>query len=151
LAVSLPAARAQDASAAFNAAADAALAAMKAKAAEQGIQGVAIVAYAPGDAVTGWTSKMIVVGRLTRDPLPSDKDGANFLAIAYSKAGEMAATGEDSGKRKASVPFAGEVRWTGGATLKARTGRVFAAFSGGTGEQDYACSQAGAAVLAKAL
>ena len=151
LAAVIPGARSQDASPDFNKAADAALAAMKAKAAELGIHGVAIVSYSPGDSVTSWSSRMIVLGAMTREPLPGDQDGANMLAIAYSKAGEMAATGEDSGRRKAPVPYAGEVRWTGGATLRGKTGRVFAAFSGGTGEQDYKCSQVGVAVLAKGL
>jgi hypothetical protein len=42
----------------FDALADAALAAMKKRAAELKVSGVAVVSYAEGDSVQGWTSKI---------------------------------------------------------------------------------------------
>ena len=133
----------------FSSAATAALAAMKSQAETLGVKGVAIVAYAPGATVTSWSSQMLVVGNLTKGPAGADK-GANYLAIAYSKAGEMAATLKDSGG-KARPPLAGEVGWQGGATATGKTGLLFAAFSGGKGEEDYQISKAGLAVLGQSL
>jgi hypothetical protein len=135
--------------AAFGHAATAALAAMKTQAETLGVKGVAIVAYAPGAAVTSWSSQMLVVGNLTKGPSGADK-GINYLAIAYSKAGEMAATLKDSGGKE-RPPFVGEVGWQGGATSAGKTGLLFAAFSGGKGEQDYQISKAGLAVLGQSL
>jgi hypothetical protein len=133
----------------FGSVANAALAAMKAQAEAIGVKGVAIVASAPGDTVASWSSEMLVVGNLTRSPSGTDK-GANFLAIAYAKAGEMASTEKDSGSKTREV-YAGEVGWQGGATAKGKTGFLFAAFSGGKGEQDFQISKAGLAVLAQSL
>jgi hypothetical protein len=135
--------------AAFSSAATAALAAMKTQAETFGVKGVAIVAYAPGGTVTSWSSQMLVVGMLTKAPSGAEK-GINYLAIAYSKAGEMAATLKDSGG-KARTPFVGEVGWQGGATAAGKTGVLFAAFSGGKSEQDYQISKAGLAVLGQTL
>src|SRR5579863_1691673 len=132
----------------FGALANPALAAMKAQAEAIGVKGTAIVAYAPGDTVSSWFSQMLVVGNLTRAPSATDSKGANFLAIAYAKAGEMAATQKDSGSAGRPV-YAGEVGWQGGATAKGRTGFLFCAFSGGKGDKDYQISKAGLAVLAQ--
>src|SRR5579862_20404 len=49
----------------FNEVADQALSAMKKRADELNIKGVALVSYAEGDTVKGWSSKMLVVGNLT--------------------------------------------------------------------------------------
>ncbi|MGD0087292.1 MAG: hypothetical protein ABSC24_09195, partial [Verrucomicrobiota bacterium] len=46
----------------FNDVADQALQAMKQRAEELHIKGVAVVAYSEGDTVQAWTSKMVVVG-----------------------------------------------------------------------------------------
>ena len=86
---------------------------------------------------------------VTKGPAGADK-GANYLAIAYSKAGEMASTLKDSGG-KTRPSLAGEVGWQGGATSAGKTGLLFAAFSGGKGEQDYQISKAGLAVLGQSL
>src|ERR1039458_10040406 len=48
----------------FDPLADQALLAMKQRAQELNIKGVALVAYAPGDTVQSWSSKMVVVGNL---------------------------------------------------------------------------------------
>ena len=82
----------------FDAAAAVALTAMKQKAAELNIQGVAVVSFAPGEAVAEWSSRMVVVGRLT-DPKAS-ANGNNLLGIAYAKSAEMARTLKDSGTAK---------------------------------------------------
>ena len=51
-----------------------ALTAMKAKADELKVTGVAVASFAPGDTVEAWTSKMAVVGRMT-DPAAADGRG----------------------------------------------------------------------------
>ena len=53
---------------AFDPLADSALQAMRQRATELGIGGVAVVAYFEGDTVKSWTSKMIVVGRMRDEP-----------------------------------------------------------------------------------
>src|SRR5208337_2630397 len=50
---------------AFADASETALTAMKKKAEALHIQGVAVIAYAEGDTVRAWTSKMLVVGKMT--------------------------------------------------------------------------------------
>ena len=129
----------------FDTVADAALAAMKQRAAELKMTGVAQVAYAEGDVVEGWRSKMLVVGRMKSDPSGQDK-GNNFLAIAYSKAGEMADTLADSGTGK-RPPLFGEYGYPGGAIARVKSGYLIVSFSGGKGEDDFKVSQAGLAVL----
>ena len=62
----------------FDALATAALEAMKQKAAELKIGGVAVVNFAPGDAVQAWSSKMAVVGRMKDIPTDTSK-GNNLL------------------------------------------------------------------------
>jgi hypothetical protein len=66
-----------------------ALVAMRARAEELRINGVAVVAYFEGESIQTWSSRMAVVGRLKNAPSQSDP-GANLLAIAYSQAAEMA-------------------------------------------------------------
>jgi uncharacterized protein GlcG (DUF336 family) len=89
---------------------------------------VAVVAFIPGNATKSWISKMKVVGALT--------DGtANFLAIANSKAAEMADTYKDSGSSPRK-PMLGEFGYQGGVVKKVNSGYILAVFSGGSGEQD---------------
>ncbi|MFO7671156.1 MAG: hypothetical protein R6W31_15975 [Bacteroidales bacterium] len=95
---------------------------------EMSVQGVAVVAYIPGDSAKSWISKMRVVGALTNG-------SANFLAIAYSKAAEMADTFKNSGSG-ARVPLHGEFGYQGGIIRKVESGYILAVFSGATGEQD---------------
>jgi len=97
------------ASSSFDATADMALKAMKARADELHVSGVAVVAYAPGNSVASWSSKMQVVGSMTQAPSPKDK-GNNLLGIAYAKAAEMAATLKDSGSG-VRPPYTGEFGW----------------------------------------
>ena len=131
--------------ASFDASADIALQAMKSRAEERKIGGVAVLAYFEGDKIQSWTSKMLVVGRMKDDPTATDK-GSNLLGIAYAKAAEMADTLKDSGS-KVRPPMTGEFGWEGGVIVHTKTGYIIAAFSGGKSEDDVAVSRAGAAKL----
>lgn len=133
----------------FDQTAPAALQAMKARAEELKIGGVAVVAYFEGDRIQSWSSKMLVVGRMKDDPTATDK-GANLLGIAYAKAAEMADTLKDSGS-KVRPPMTGEFGWEGGVIVRVKTGYVIAAFSGGKAEDDLATSRAGAAKILEVL
>jgi hypothetical protein len=132
----------------FDALANEALDAMKKRAAELKITGVAVVSYAEGDTIQGWTSKMAVVGRM-KDPAASEK-GNNLLGIAYAKAAEMADTLEDSGTAK-RPPMTGEFGWQGGVIAKVKTGYLIVAFSGGKSEDDVQVSKAGLEVMKPSL
>jgi hypothetical protein len=134
----------------FETPASAALEAMKTKAAELHVQGVAVVAYAPGDTIASWSSKMEVVGRMIEPISDHNTKGSNLLGVAYAKASEMASTLMDSGKA-ARVPMTGEFGWQGGVVAKGATGTLIVAFSGGRSEDDVSISRAGLAVLAKGL
>jgi hypothetical protein len=125
-----------------------ALEVMMKKAAELNIAGVAVVSYAEGETVQGWTSKMAVVGRIT-DPKASEH-GNNLLGIAYAKSAEMAVTLQDSGTAK-RPPMTGEFGWQGGVIFKAKSGYIVVAFSGGKSEDDVQVSKAGLEVLKKGL
>jgi hypothetical protein len=127
----------------FDSAAQAALAAMKQRAAELNIQGVAVVSFAPGDTIQGWSSQMAVVGHMT-DHTNGEK-GNNLLGIAYAKASEMANTLKDSGT-SGRQPMTGEFGWQGGVTARIANGTIIVAFSGGKSEDDVRVSQAGLAV-----
>jgi hypothetical protein len=75
----------------FEEVADSALMAMTKRAEELKIKGAAVVAYIEGDTTKSWSSKMVVVGAM-KDAPTEKNHGANLLAIAYSKAAEMAET-----------------------------------------------------------
>jgi len=130
----------------FGLVADTALAAMKEKAGSLKIKGVALVAYVPGKDVNSWISKMVVVGNLTSHSSNTNDPGQNLLAIAYSKASEMADTLQASGS-KVRPPMTGEFGWSGGVIVRGKTGYWIAAFSGGKSEDDVAVSQAGLAAI----
>jgi len=134
----------------FDALADKALLAMKKRAEELNMQGVAVVAYSEGSTVKSWSSKMLVVERFTAGPTPKSPTGDNMLAIAYTKAAEMASTQTDSGSQ-VRPPMKGETGWKGGVVARGKTGLLIAAFSGGPSEDDVKVSRAGLDVLAAAL
>ena len=134
---------------AFEKLAGRALVAMRARAEELRINGVAVVAYFEGESIQTWSSRMAVVGRLKNAPSQGDP-GANLLAIAYSKAAEMADTLRDSGSRT-RPPMTGESGWQGGLIVRGRAGYLIAAFSGGSSEDDVRVSRAGLDVLARGL
>lgn len=128
----------------FDSAAQAALAAMRAKADELKIQGVAVVAFAPGDTIQGWSSQMAVVGHMT-DHTNGEK-GNNLLGIAYAKASEMADTLKDSGT-SGKPPMTGEFGWQGGVVARVPNGYIIVAFSGGKSEDDVQVSKTGLGIL----
>jgi hypothetical protein len=134
----------------FNDVADKALQAMKRRAEELHIKGVAVVACSEGDTVQSWSSKMVVVGHLSSPPSKNDPNGANLLGIAYTKAAEMADTLKDSGSH-VRPPKTGEYGWQGGVVTRGKTGVLIAAFSGGPSEDDVKVSKAGLAILAGQL
>jgi len=129
--------------------ADQALQAMKQRALELNMKGVAMVAASEGDRVQSWTSKMLVVGSLKKDTSADDPE-MNVLAVAYSKAAEMADTLRASGSG-VRPPLKGEFGWPGGVVAQGNTGILFAAFSGGAGVDDVKVSRAGLAVLTAKL
>jgi hypothetical protein len=133
----------------FEAVADAALTAMRARADEMKIGGVAVVAYFEGETIQAWSSKMIVVGKYKVEPTANDK-GSNLLGIVYAKAAEMADTHKDSGSKTRS-PMTGEFGWNGGVIARGKAGYLIAAFSGGKSEDDVEVSRAGLAKLKAAL
>jgi hypothetical protein len=133
----------------FDEVADSALASMTKRAQELKIHGAAVVAFIQGDVTQSWSSKMVVVGSMKDDPTEKGH-GNNLLAIAYSKAAEMAETFKDSGQA-GRPPMTGETGWQGGLIRKGKTGYLIAAFSGGPSESDLKVSQAGLEVLAEKL
>jgi hypothetical protein len=124
---------------------DKALAAMRKRAEELNIKGVAVVSYSPGETVQTWNSKMAVVGNLVSGRSETSP-GNNLLGIAYTKSSEMAETLKDSG-HAGRKPMTGEYGWQGGVAGKVSGGHVFCAFSGGKSEDDVKVSQAGLEVL----
>jgi uncharacterized protein len=133
----------------FDGLANSALAAMKKRADELGIGGVAVVAYFQGDKVQSWNSKMLVIGRMRDEPSQTEK-GANLIGIAYAKAVEMADTLKDSGSQ-VRPPMTGEFGWKGGVIVRGENGYLIAAFSGGKSEDDVKVSRAGVEQLATGL
>jgi hypothetical protein len=133
----------------FEEVADSALIAMTKRAEELKIKGAAVVAYIEGDTTKSWSSKMVVVESM-KDAPTEKNHGANLLAIAYSKAAEMAETLKDSGNA-GRPPMTGETGWQGGLIKKGKTGYLIAAFSGGPSESDLKVPQAGLEVLAGKL
>jgi len=134
---------------AFDGLANSALAAMKKRADELGIGGVAVVAYFPGDKIQYWSSKMLVIGRMRDEPSDTNK-GANLIGIAYAKAVEMADTLKDSGSQ-VRPPMTGELGWQGGVIVRGKNGYLIAAFSGGKSEDDVKISTAGVEELKTGL
>lgn len=134
----------------FDGLADQALQAMTKRAEALKIHGAAVVAYSEGESVKSWTSKMTIVGQMLNAPTPSDKKGANLLAVAYSKASEMAATLKNSGNA-GRPPLNGELGYQGAVIAKGKAGYLIAAFSGGKSEEDVQVSRAGLEVLAGKL
>jgi hypothetical protein len=147
--VQAPAAGAPVSDKKFDSLADRALSAMKARAAELKVTGVAVVAYSPGETIQGWSSKMAVVGKMKDAPSVTDK-GNNLLGIAYAKAAEMADTLQNSGTA-IRPPMTGEFGWQGGAIARTKTGYAIAAFSGGKSEDDLEVSKSGLTLLRSGL
>jgi hypothetical protein len=92
---------------------------------------------------------MLVVGQLKTEST-TNAPGSNLLAIAYSKASEMADTLKPSGSG-VRPPLKGEFGWQGGWIAPGKTGHIIAAFSGGRSADDVMVSKTGVEVLAGAL
>ncbi len=122
-------ARAQSGETEFIKHADECLTVMEQAALKMQVKGVAVIAFIPGDTTSTWTSKMKVVGAMTNE-------SSNYLAVAYSKMGEMAETFKDSGSG-VREPKTGEFAWQGGTIKKVKEGYILAAFSGASGQQDF--------------
>ena len=105
-----------------------ALRAMADRAQAIGVQGAAIVAWATLSPARQWTSHLHIVGSMTNGT-------SNLIAIAYSKAAEMADTLIDSGS-EIRPPLRGEFGYKGGVIRPLAGGHILAVFSGATGEQD---------------
>ena len=133
----------------FESLAGPALQAMRKRAEEMNIVGVAVVAYFEGTPIQSWSSRMAVVGSMTKPPKEKD-NGSNLLAIAYAKASEMAETLKDSGSQVRPTMI-GEVGWQGGVIVPGKNGYLIAAFSGGKSEDDVLISKAGIAQLQSGL
>ena len=133
----------------FDVSAREALLAMRARAEELKVGGVAVVAYMPGDTLQSWSSRMEVVGRY-KDPSTATDKGNNLLGIVYAKAAEMADTLKDSGSQSRPT-MTGELGWQGGVIARGKAGYLIAAFSGGKSEDDVQVSRAGLAALKQGL
>ena len=108
--------------------ADKCLAIIEEAAQKMSVKGVAVIAFIPGDDTKSWISKMKVVGVITNG-------SSNYLAVAYSKASEMAETYKNSGSG-IREPMKGEFGFQGGVIKEVKSGYILAVFSGATGEQD---------------
>ena len=114
---------------------------MEKTASEKSVKGVAFVAFIPGNVTESWISRMKVVGKLI-----NNKD--NFLAVAGSKASEMATTFLNSGSGKRAL-VKGELGFKGGIIMKVQYGYILASFSGGPPDTDAEISQSGIQYLSE--
>lgn len=119
---------------------DACFAQMEKTANDMDVKGACVLAYIPGDVSKTWISAMHIVGAIKNE-------GANFLAIAYSKAAEMADTYKNSGSG-VREPLHGEFGYQGGVIKKVKSGYILAVFSGASGEQDFEIASKGLEMLA---
>jgi hypothetical protein len=125
----------------FEARSGEALRAVREKAEQLHVGGVAVIACFEGSGLRSWASKMLVVDRY-KDAPSAGNAGANLLAIAYAKAAEMADTLKDSGHAGRPI-LTGEVGWQGGVVRAWNGGYLIVAFSGGKSEDDVQVSKAG--------
>lgn len=112
------------------------------------MQGVAVACALPKDSEVDWVGEMKVVDTPTNPD--GGKTGWNLVAIAWSKAGEVIASGADSGNpdRKCMM---GELNFTGGAYGESDEYKFAFAFSGGLSEDDFAVAQYGISVAKELL
>ncbi len=108
---------------------------MKAKAVEMGIQGVATASVLGKGETEDWIGEMKVVGTPW-------KEGWNLVAIAWSKCGEVIATGADSGNPD-HQKIVGELGYVGGAYDEFDGCKMAFAFSGATSEEDLVVAKYG--------
>ena len=114
-----------------------ALEAMKAKAMEMGIEGVAAASVLNSSDTIDWIGEMKVVGKYL-----DHEGGFNLVAVAWSKCAEVMATLADSGNPNHQV-MTGELNYTGGAYDEHEGIKMAFAFSGATSEEDYVVAKHG--------
>jgi hypothetical protein len=120
------------------------VAAMEHHARTLGVKGVIMVARMDSSGAS-WVSHMKAVETIKKIPEHPEQEqypGFNFLAIAYSKAAEMADTKMNSGSN-VRPPFQGEFGYPGGMILPVQSGFILTVFSGATGEQDFEIAKVG--------
>lgn len=110
---------------------------MKTKAIEMGIQGVATASVLNNGETDDWIGEMKVVGKPT-----NQKEGWNLVAIAWSKCGEVIATGADSGNPD-HQKMMGELGFVGGAYDEYEGCKMAFAFSGAESEEDLVVAKYG--------
>lgn len=122
-----------------------ALEAMKAKALEMKIQGVAAAAVLNRGEESDWIGEMKVV------ETPNNfTNGWNLVAIAWSKCGEVIATKADSGNPE-HRKILGELGFDGGAWCEYNGVQMAFAFSGARSQEDYAVAKYGIEKMKEAL
>lgn len=110
---------------------------MKAKAVEMGIEGVATASVLNKGGAVDWIGEMRVVGKAL-----DTEGGFNLVAVAWSKCGEVIATGADSGNPDHKT-MTGELGYAGGAYDEHEGCKMAFAFSGATSEEDYVVAKYG--------
>lgn len=107
------------------------------KALEMKIQGVGVACFLDKDSEVDWIGEMKVV-----ETPYNLKEGWNLVAIAWSKAGEVIASGANSGDpdRKRIM---GELGFVGGAYADCDDYKLAFAFSGATSEEDLEVAEYG--------
>ncbi len=109
-----------------------------------GVKGVIVVA-SMDNAGHSWVSHMKaveVMKAIPENPAQEKYPGTNFIAVAYSKAAEMADTKLNSGSN-VRPPYQGEFGYQGGMIKKIQSGFILTVFSGATGEQDFEIAKVG--------
>lgn len=121
---------------------------MDKKARSMNMQGVAVASILPRTSEVDWIGEMKVVDT-PYNPDGGDK-GWNLVAIAWSKAGEVIASGADSGNpdRKCMM---GEFNFVGGAYGESADYKYAFAFSGGLSEDDLEVAKHGICCMKKLL
>jgi len=103
------------------------------------IQGVGVACFLDASSEVDWIGEMKVV-----ETPYNLKEGWNLVAIAWSKAGEVIASGANSGdpERKKIM---GELGFVGGAYAETDEYKLAFAFSGATSEEDLEVAEYGIA------
>lgn len=110
---------------------------MKSKVVEMGIKGVATASVLNNGETYDWIGEMKVVGT----PIDA-KGGFNLVAVAWSKSGEVIATGADSGNPDHQT-MTGELGYAGGAYDEYEGCKMAFSFSGATSEEDLVVARCG--------
>ena len=121
---------------------------MDKKAREMNMKGVAVASLLAPKETVNWIGEMKVVD--TPYNAEGGDRGWNLVAIAWSKAGEVIATGANSGNPERNC-MCGELNFVGGAYGEAKGYKFAFAFSGGTSEDDLVVAQYGIEKISEML